>query len=681
MATIGPLYTRSFNPVWSFVDLTGLQCDDTFYLYVLQNTVPYIPAPVYNSPTGNPWTNPIQLLANGTLPLDVYWDPTMTYRLELRQNIGPLPPSQADPLIYLIENYVPPEGGVTPIDTEGVFTDNQISNAQFSEINFGTSFTLTGVANPAPIEVAPDWFLNLAGNGTAVVSRLALNDALANPTNAPYALRITLTGAWTGVPYLSQRLQQNGMLWANKYVSTSLTARIENTPQSISINLYASNGQPLAVLLNAALTNTFEEYMGHNLLPNTLNPDVPPDAYIEYRLLLPTNGDVYVTSFQLIASNSDVNVTYQQDTIDRQIDHLFHYYNPQLQYKPIPSYLIGWDFPLNPAQLGAVQGPVDSGANTAAYVWDQTIIFQTANNAFATIRDANGSLKITSAAMSQIALVQYLEQAQARKILNDRASVHLSLYGNVVGGASGNVTLWATTDTNLPTLPTCFFSGLDANGIPTGPSGAWVQVPNVYQNTGFTVPAISATNAESNDISLNGWDEAGAAIANAATFFAIVVGFTPWASADTLNFNSVGLCAGDIATRPAPLTPILTQLQCQTYYFQTFANGTTPVNNFGLHTGEFVYPATRLTIGAQYSNSLFYPVTMRTNPSIVYFNPGASGGGEIYDEIAPGSGGMATTVNNTKSSLTFFADGNANTAIGNPLGVHIVADARLGIIN
>lgn len=680
MATTGPVYTRSFNPVWSFVDLTGLQCDDTFYLYVLQNTIPYIPAPVYHSDTGNPWTNPIQLLANGVLPLDVYWDPTMTYRLELRQNIGPLPPSQADPLIYLIENYVPAEGGDTPMNTEGVFTDNQISNAQFSEINFGTSFTLTGVANPPPIEVAPDWFLNLAGNGTAVVSRLALNDALANPTNAPYALRINLTGAWTGRPYLSQRLQQNGMLWANEYVSTSLTARIENTSQSVSANLYASNGQPLATLLNATLTNTFTEYTGVALLPGTLNPDVPPDAYIEYRLLLPTNGDVYVTSLQLISSNTNTNVTYQQDTIDRQIDHLFHYYNPQLQYMPIPSYLIGWDFPMNPAQLGATKGTFATGANTASYVWDQTIVFQTANSGVSTSRDANGSLKLTSAATGEVAVVQYLEQAQARKILNDRASVHLSLYGNIVGGATGNVTLWATTDTSLPTLPTCFFSGLDGNGIPTGASGAWVQVPNIYQNTEFTVPLVSSTNSEYNDISLNGWDEAGAAIANTAKFFAIVVGFTPWASADTLNFNSIGLCAGDISTRPAPLTPTLTQLQCQVYYFQTFANGTTPVNNFGLNTGEFVFVSGVAASVTAYSDSFFYPVLMRVNPSITYFNPGAVGAGEPFNEVRNQSCSAATTRNNTVGSLNFLTTTSSSTSQGDAIGVHIVADARLGVI-
>ena len=43
-----------------------------------------------------------------------------------------------------------------------------------------------------------------------------------------------------------------------------------------------------------------------------------------------------------------------QNSVNRQNDYLFHYYNPLLQYKPIESFLIGWDFPVNPAQPLAV---------------------------------------------------------------------------------------------------------------------------------------------------------------------------------------------------------------------------------------------------------------------------------------------------------------------------------------
>jgi len=62
--------------------------------------------------------------------------------------------------------------------------------------------------------------------------------------------------------------------------------------------------------------------------------------------------------------------------VPRQIDHLFHYYKPLLAYKPIPSALIGWDFPTNPAQFGVTGSTGAIGANKSAYAWDQTILFQ-----------------------------------------------------------------------------------------------------------------------------------------------------------------------------------------------------------------------------------------------------------------------------------------------------------------
>ena len=226
-------FVRSFNPVWSFVDLDGKQCDDTFYLWVLENQIPYIPAPVYHTSTGTPWTDPIQLLANGTLPIDVYWDPTIVYRLELRQAVGINPPSQSDPLIYLIENYIPDGVGQNePTTVDDTLTENQITNGQFSIVNFVQPYVLSAASNPPPIAIGPGWFLDLAGTGNVTITQVPLSDALPNPTNAPYALRIEVGGGWTSLPVLRQTFEQNGMLWAGKNVSVSFTALISGASQN-----------------------------------------------------------------------------------------------------------------------------------------------------------------------------------------------------------------------------------------------------------------------------------------------------------------------------------------------------------------------------------------------------------------------------------------------------------------
>ena len=108
MACAVTAFIRGSNPIWSMVDLNGKQFDDTFYLYVLTDSIPYIPATVYQDDSGLiPWTFPIQFLGNGTLPQNIFFANNTFYRLEIRQNVGPLPRSQNDPLIYLIPDYNP----------------------------------------------------------------------------------------------------------------------------------------------------------------------------------------------------------------------------------------------------------------------------------------------------------------------------------------------------------------------------------------------------------------------------------------------------------------------------------------------------------------------------------------------------------------------------------------------
>ncbi len=337
---------RGANPIWLEVDLQGNLFDDTFYLFVLENTIPYIPATVYHDPDLNvPWTQPIRFLGNGTLPVDIYFEADVVYRLEFRQG-----PTQQDPLIYEVNNYVAGSGGSTPIDTVAFASSNQITNPQFSLINFGTpaapTFTLAGT-DPDPIHIAPGWFLTLAGTGTVTITQVPLNNANTNPSNAPYALRLTLNGWTNDSVILWQRFEQNGMLWANKIVSSTVTARLEGSPQSIIANLVDSNDSLLAnVLALTPVNEAWNEFTGHGDLPATTNPDVPPAAYIDYRLSLPSNIDIYLSSFQLVVQDLPIEPAFEQDSINRQIDHT---YNTAYPIMPVGTVIdfAGFDIPLH----------------------------------------------------------------------------------------------------------------------------------------------------------------------------------------------------------------------------------------------------------------------------------------------------------------------------------------------
>ena len=310
---------RGSNPIWYEVDLTAHAFDDTFYMFVLDNEIPYGPLPTWQDPFGNVvWDNPIRFLANGTLPNNLYFDPDVVYRLEFRQGN-----TQSDPLIYLVENYVPGSSGDTPINETSFSTDNQISNPQFALINFTSPLTLNSISSQI-IKVAPDWFLHLTGTGNITLTQVLLNSSVLDPTNASYALQIQLSGSWTNA-FLSQRFNRNGVLWSNTFVSSSITALSGNAPQNISAILVDSQGHNLTTVLNTtALTETFNEYPGVGQIGNSINTDFPPTAYIEYQLSLPNNCNITLTSVQLISGDVNITYPYEQTTIERQIDQPYH---------------------------------------------------------------------------------------------------------------------------------------------------------------------------------------------------------------------------------------------------------------------------------------------------------------------------------------------------------------------
>ena len=321
---------RGANPIWAEFDLEGNLFDDTFYLWVLENTVPYQPATVYHDPNLSlPWTNPIQFLGNGTLPNDIYFEANKVYRLEFRQNNGVNPPSQNDPLIYEVNNYVAGTSGSTPVDTVAFTSSNQITNPQFALINFLSPFSLTSATNPLPIEIGPGWFLELAGTGNVTISQVPLNNSNTNPSNAPYALRLQLAGWNLDGVVLRQRFQQNGMLWANKVVSSTLTARLDGAPQAVRALLIDSNGSTVGQVLTVPGVNeAWNEFRGHDTLPASSNTNTPPAAYIDYRLIFPSNVDIYLSSIQLIVQDIEFEPDFEQDSIERQIDHTYHYAYP-----------------------------------------------------------------------------------------------------------------------------------------------------------------------------------------------------------------------------------------------------------------------------------------------------------------------------------------------------------------
>jgi hypothetical protein len=613
-------------------------------------------------------------------------------------------------------------------------TENVLTNPQFAQVYFnpavGMTIPYTASANQLT-NIAPGWVLSItaSGTGNVTVTRTSVAGSAAQATNTPYYLTITGQANISSL-ILYQRLYNNTNIFASDNVPAGgitglnfIAAGIALAPISQTVSMYyAPQGTPVATttapyLLSTNNPNGLWEYFTLTsqmaVAENTFTADA---GFVDIQVVLTPSATTSISSVQIVGLSSlTQQIPFDQQPVNRQIDYEFHVQQASLAYSPIPSYLVGWDFPLNPAQInGSTVAAVNTGPNLGYYVWDQTILFQTTTSSTAAARAATGALQLTCgvAGPCQIALIQYLDSVQALKIINDRASVHISGSTTHAGGLSGNVTLWATTNANLPNVAigtgNTLITALSATGIPTAAAG-WVQIPNVYQNTSFTLQAASATNSESADINLNGWDLQGAAPASTATYFAIVVGFSPWINTDTITLNSIGLCAGDIATRPAPKTQDEVLRDCERWYEKSYGLNVLPgtITTFGALSA----PGSSSNYNAgpggttTYTLESSFTFTFRTQkrlpttagaPTVSIYSP-ATGTVARVREFAQGSALNQTDVNINVWNTTYISDkfatyivtGNAgnfyaplaNTALNVWITYHYVADARLGIVN
>lgn len=552
-------FSLSFNPVWSFVDLNGLQLDDTYYLFTLQNELPYLFQPIYKDQDATiPWSDPIQFLANGTLPINMYWDDTIVYRLEVRKGN-----TQSDPLIYPIENYTPIGESLTPVSSTNSST-NQVTNPEFSNVNFtGTLITST----TSIIPIAPGWQIVTSGAGTLTIVQEAFAGVDQLPGNPAYGISIANNG-FSSVT-LQQTFNQNGALWTGEDVAVTLDARSDSGSTGIAVSLVYSDASNEAIL-TATTTGNWAKYKGVSHPGVSSNPNIPPAAYTNLNFRWNGNVIVHITNIQLTSGPSIsalVDIPYEQTTIEQQTNGEFWYYNPQLQYKPIPYYTIGWDFKFNPCQeRGVSGGPYTlGGINRTLYIADQTLLFQSVDNTLSfAVADIDGLSIIDHTTASSFALIQYLDSATALELLNQRDAVMVR--GKMSTGAmTGQVhLLWTAAGTPfVPALPaSCLLLVDPITGNPTL-EGTWNEVAR--SNLGTAIFPLTTTSTSFN---FNGWDATQTAGINTATAFAVVLTFPALPVASQMKMQFCTLCAGDIATPPGALNRAQT-LDALQYYYET----------------------------------------------------------------------------------------------------------------
>jgi len=622
---------RGSNPIWYEVDLTAHAFDDTFYMFVLDNEIPYAPLPTWQDPFGNVvWSNPIRFLANGTLPNNIYFDPDVVYRLEFRQGN-----TQQDPLIYLVENYVPGGSGGTPIDDTSFSTDNQITNPQFSLINFSSPMMLTAISTQV-LEVAPGWFLNLTGTGDVTLTQVLLNSSVTeNPTNASYALQIQLSGSWSNA-YLSQRFTRNGVLWSNSFVSSSITALSGNAPQTISAILVDSQAHTLATVLpSTALTAAFNAYPGVGEIGDSLDTDLPPTAYIEFQLSLPTNANVTLTSVQLISSDVNIAFPYEQTTLERQIDHTWHYYRDSVVMQPKDSLLTGWDFGLNPWQFTPITPttPTTSGTPAqCAYAGDQTIVYQQEGASEVLVGQAGGSqnfaYQVTALGSStRFALIQYIDPTTVRDIWGQILSSLVRVNISTTHGTQVRFKMRLIWRTSLP-------SSIGN----TEPISSWIGSADPVFSAGWNqvVPRndpVYTFGAAVQDFPFEGMSLASVVPSSSDMTLGIVIytldPISNASTADSLQFYRISLVPNLFAINSSILSFDETLRRC-CYYFESSKNTYVQLNTSGA-SGALIRTCNAFTNGITGNIDVFprsfdieYKTVKRNNSSLVFYSEGGT---------------------------------------------------------
>lgn len=513
-------------------------------------------------------------------------------------------------------------------------TANEITNPQFVQVLFpspsiATTFSVSG--SNTVTDIAPNWSIVTTGTGSFTVTQRPTSAAL--PSNPPYFLTITSTGL-SGNVQLVQTLTASPRLLVGEYIASSMLVMGAGVP--FTMTYIPSNNASSDLILCSGTGNAdgsatvISGTIAAN--PSVINVDQAPSGNVKISISFTANTSVSITSVQVAGVESAASsVEFIEQSTPMQINGLFNYYLPPLSFKPIKSYLVGWDFALNPAQFnGYSVAAVNTGANGSYYVWDQTILFQNLTSAFTISEGQNDAITITATKNNaQFALVQYLDDFDALDMALNNLSVNVRMNASAPTlPLTMTVSLWWTTGT-LPNPPIdtnfqSFINTLDANGHPNSVQSGWTEIPNAYGNGKFVVNSSSST-----EFPLNGWLKGQAnSIPTNVTYFAIAVGSEAMNSGNFVRINSISCVPGNIATIPAPQTVGEVLRDCQRYFEMSYApyNTNSPIASIGnanalTYINLFYNVSSTIYAALQSNFQINYQTSKRALPALSFYSP------------------------------------------------------------
>ena len=431
-------------------------------------------------------------------------------------------------------DYWPPNADASGLISEAAtLSENVVSNPNFSQVLF-TPITadVVNIVASGTIEVGPGWNLVVTGTGTVTLTQTPINAD--TPSETPYALTIT-TSSGIDTATLVQTFTSSPRLFTGQYISGSLIAQ-SVAPVQIIMNFVSSNGTSLPLFSSVTTgSSQWTTLQSSSALLVTANNLDGPTGNTSLQIQLPVQQTLSISSVQLVEVPTATDMpAFIQQTTQQQLNGTFWYWQPKLNYKPINSFLVGWDFPLNPTQLlGSTVAATTVGNGLSRYVWDQTIMFTTTDNIIQYSKStSDGSFQITNTgASSTSAIIQYLDGKEIFDLFSQRLSIKIAAYCSS-STVPCTVSLYYSSST-IPNINSgnqySLVSAVSATGVPTvgggGNYGTWTQIPNVVLNN---TPAFTLTTT-AQEFDFSGFDGTGISVVSTG-YFAIVIGIGPLAS-------------------------------------------------------------------------------------------------------------------------------------------------------
>ncbi|MHA2407919.1 MAG: hypothetical protein ACXACA_06075, partial [Candidatus Ranarchaeia archaeon] len=310
----------------------------------------------------------------------------------------------------------------------------------------------------------------------------------------PYTIDVNV-GAGVNSCLLRQRFNTNSGLWGKVesreiYLNGSFVVKnMASGNETLAIKYLDSVGGTPIQILNAEFSTSYVLKSGSttNFIPESPNTASGSAGYVDVYLEFQPNSHVQVSQVQVYPSLGAATNFVPDDlsSSNREQAYQGDYYIPEVIQKPVESFLVGWDFPLNPRQFVDNTSTIESTLNASnAYILDQTIAQKTATGGLTITRDVDsvtGGMRISKTGVGgSFYVAQYVDPLVAKKIVSNRLSVNVNGYRDLVGT---DVTvrvylLIGTTDDNFPDLASNQTLGtIQDNGTFDVNATGWKEIP------------------------------------------------------------------------------------------------------------------------------------------------------------------------------------------------------------